>query len=78
MVMPLVHENDYAYVPEYGQDAIRTVNAYASFRLIVPVSVTSACSQNMEIVDWESESVNGRGHDDCASLLKLAEHTMKP
>ena len=76
--MPLVHENDYAYVPEYGQDVIRTVNEYASFRLIVLVSVTSVCSQNMEIVDWASESVNGRGHDDYASLLKLAEHTMKP
>ena len=65
--------DDYGYV-------IRIACAYASFRWILLVSMPSVYLRNIVIADSESGSVNGGdyAHDGCGSLLKLAEHKLKP
>ena len=65
--------DDYGYM-------IRIACAYASFRWILLVSMPSVCLRNIVIADSESGSVNGGdyAHDGCGSLLKLAEHKLKP
>ena len=67
-----------------GRDGIRSAIANAGCRSIVPASMFSGRSQGMadsasaSVSGIEGESVrDGHGHD-CGSLLKLAEHMMKP